>query len=390
MVLVVLVLAGSVVTYSLAVGVGAGTDNLKVRQLQALISSLQSQNSDLQRQLSSTSPPTNTSLLGLDPVHIYASASPSIVTVAGQADSGNGTVLGSGFVTLFQGSDYVVTNYHVVHAVHDISVTFQDGNSYPGALIGADPYVDLAVLSFTAPSSELHPLAIIGSSQLRVGEPVVAIGNPFGLSGSMTFGIISQTGRTLSESLAGDFAIADVIQFSAPINPGNSGGPLLNANGSVVGITTASVISSQGVGFAIPAAAIIRELPSLVTTGGYSLHSFMGIRGVDMSLQFARLQGTNVTYGLLVQNVTAGGPAYVAGLRGGTHTALVQGAFYSIGGDNIVAINGTRIVNVDALSSYLQERTIPGQTLALQIIRGGNLLSLSLILGTRPPPPPST
>jgi len=204
-----------------------------------------------------------------------------------------------------------------------------------------------------------------------VGEPVVAIGNPFGLSGSMTFGIISQLGRTISESLAGNFAIADVIQFSAPINPGNSGGPLLNAQGMVFGIATAAVSSSQGVGFAIPSNVISRELPTLVTTGHYTLHSLMGIEGTDMDYQLA------------------GGPAARAGLRAGTQTAEVEGSQYIIGGDIIVALNGSRIIDLDALSSYLQERTVPGQTLVVQIIRSGQTETVDLVLGTRPPPPSS-
>ena len=183
------------------------------------------------------------------------------------------------------------------------------------------------------------------------------------------------------------FAIAGVIQFSAPINPGNSGGPLLNANGTVVGVATAAIVSSQGLGFAIPSDVILRELPSLVTTGGYSLHSFMGIHGVDMTYQLAQLQGTNVTYGVLIENLTEGGPAETAGLKGGSSTAEVQGTSYSIGGDIIVALNGTKIGNTDALSSYLQEKTLPGQTLVVQIIRSGNMMTVNLVLGTRPPPP---
>jgi S1-C subfamily serine protease len=334
-------------------------------------------------------PPANTSLLGLNLVVIYRQASPSVVTVQGvqMGVMGNVSILGSGFVTDFLGYRYIITNYHVVQDVVDLTVTFSDGNAYPASVVGTDAYVDLAVVSAQAPQSEFHPLMIGDSSQLVVGEPVVAIGNPFGLSGSMTFGIVSQLGRTLSESLAGNFAIADVIQFSAPINPGNSGGPLLNAHGTVCGITTAVVVSSQGVGFAIPSGVIQRELPFLVATGHYTLHSLMGIEGADMTYQLAELQGTNVTYGVLIQNLTGGGPADNAGLKGGTHTVEVQGTQYSMGGDIIVALNGTRIVNLDALSSYLQEETLPGQTLVVQIIRSGQTMTVNLVLGTRPPPP---
>ncbi len=392
--LVIVVLVTSAATYfvvsrGISTANNQTTTNPSLQQLQALVNSLESQNAELTSKLASITPTVNSTILGLNPVAIYKEAFPSVVTLEGiqTSSTGNTTVLGSGFVTRFQESDYIVTNYHVVQNVADLTVTFSDGDAYPATVVGEDAYVDLAVVSSQAPSSEFHPLLIGRSSQLQVGQPVVAIGNPFGLSGSMTFGIVSQLGRTLDESLAGNFAIADVIQFSAPINPGNSGGPLLNANGSVFGITTAIVGGSQGVGFAIPSDAIERELPSLVATGGYTLHSFMGIQAADMNYQLAKLQGTNVTYGVLVQNVTSGGPAATAGLRGGTSTATVQGTQYSIGGDIIVAINGTRILNSDALSAYLQEKTIPGQTIVIQVIRSGQMTTVDLVLGTRPPPP---
>ncbi|MFI5404474.1 MAG: S1C family serine protease [Candidatus Gagatemarchaeaceae archaeon] len=390
--LVIVVIATSAVTYlvvSQGTKTGNQTTNPSSERLQALVNSLENQNAQLRAQLASGTPTVNSTILGLNPVAIYKAAFPSVVTLEGvqTSSTGNTTILGSGFVTTFQGSEYIVTNYHVVQNVADLTVTFSNGDAYPASVVGKDPYVDLAVVSSQAPSSEFHPLLIGSSSQLQVGQPVVAIGNPFGLSGSMTFGIVSQLGRTLGESLAGNFAIADVIQFSAPINPGNSGGPLLNANGSVFGITTAIVGGSQGVGFAIPSDAIERELPSLVATGGYTRHSLMGIHAADMNYQLAQLQGTNVTYGVLIQNVTSGGPAATAGLRGGTSTSTVQGTQYSIGGDIIVAINGTKILNSDGLSAYLQEKTIPGQTIAVQIIRSGQMTIINVVLGTRPPPP---
>jgi S1-C subfamily serine protease len=337
------------------------------------------------QQTSGTQDSGSASFLGLDPVAIYAQDSASVVTIEG-VQSGS-PVLGSGFVYAYQGSNYVITNFHVVQNDTELTTTFQDGNAYPTKVIGTDGYSDLAVVSVSAPASEFHPLQITRSSLLKVGQPVVAIGNPFGLSGSVTFGIVSQLGRTLTESLAGPYAIANVIQFSAPINPGNSGGPLLSGNGTVVGITTATVVSSQGVGFAIPSDTILKELPSLISTGSYSGHAYMGISSVDMSYQLAQLEGTNVTYGALIENVTAGGPAAKAGLRAGSHTTTVQGSQYLIGGDIIIAINGTKILNTDGLSSYLQEYALPGQTLVIQIIRGGHTMSVNLILGTRPPAP---
>jgi S1-C subfamily serine protease len=387
---VLAIVATAAVTYS-AVGLaGSQSSTTNSQQMQRLVGLVQSENSILQSQTGTGQASANYSS-SINPVEIYAETSGSVVTVQGVqvSASGNSTVLGSGFVLALQNSFYVVTNFHVVQNAVGVTVTFANGDAYPAKVVGTDPYSDLAVLNSTAPARELHPLKIVGSASLVVGQPVVAIGNPFGLSGSMTVGIISQLGRTISESLAGNFAIADVIQFSAPINPGNSGGALLDANGNVIGITTATIGSSQGVGFAIPSDTIIRELPLLVGVGGYSLHSYMGIQSVDMNYPLAQLEGTNVTYGVLVETVASGGPADDAGLRGGSSTATVQGSQYTIGGDIIVSINGTKIANTDALSAFLEERTLPSQTIVLGIIRGGHVTTLDLVLGTRPPPPSS-
>jgi len=268
-------------------------------------------------------------------------------------------------------------------------VTFWNGNSYVGKVVGTDPYSDLGVVSVTAPPSQLFPIQIASSSSLKVGQPVVAIGNPFGLAGSMTFGIISQVGRTIQDPVAGNFSIASAIQFSAPINPGNSGGALLDSKGEVVGITTAVVNGAQGVGFAIPSDTIVRELPSLITTGKYNLHPYLGIGSADMSYGLAQKQGTNVTYGVLIERVVPGGPASRAGLRAGDRTLTVDGAQYVVGGDIIVSLNETKIVNTDALSTYLEGHALAGQTIQVRIIRGGSLQTVNVVLGTRPPPPSS-
>ncbi len=358
-------------------------------QTQKLIDLLTNENMQLQNQLAARGLTTN-GTLGLDPVAIYRDTSKSVVTVQGTqlSASGNASVLGSGFVTSVLGANYIVTNFHVVqNDTGVITVTFSDGDAFPAHVVGTDPYSDLAVLNTTAPQSELHPLQITSSAAISVGQPVIAIGNPFGLSGSETFGIISQLGRTISESLAGNFPIADVIQFSAPINPGNSGGPLISANGTVIGITTATVQSSQGLGFAIPSDTILRELPSLIATGTFDLHPYLGIETVDMDYQLAGLEKTNVTYGVLVEAVVNGGPANQAGLAAGPTTVDLNGNPFTIGGDIIVSINGTKIVNTDALSSYLEQNCLPGETIVLGIIRGGQPTTLSVVLGTRPLPP---
>ena len=368
-------------------------------QLQQLVSNLESRNTQLQQELNSGVTPNNASVLGLDPVSIYRSANRSIVTIQGVQvttvntffgpQQGLQVVLGSGFVIQDTGSYYIVTNFHVLSGDTNLTVTFWNGNSYVGKVVGTDPYSDLGVVSVTAPPSQLFPIQIASSSSLQVGQPIVAIGNPFGLTGSMTFGIISQVGRTIQDPVAGNFSIASAIQFSAPINPGNSGGALLNSRGEVVGITTAVVNGAQGVGFAIPSDTIVRELPSLITTGKYNLHPYLGIGSADMSYALAQKQGTNVTYGALIEQVVPGGPASRAGLRAGNTMVTLEGTQYVIGGDIIVSLNRTKIVNTDALSTYLEGHALAGQTIQVGIIRGGSFQTVSVMLGTRPPPPSS-
>jgi len=368
-------------------------------QLQQLVSNLESRNTQLQQELNSGVTPNNASVLSLDPVSIYRSANRSIVTIQGVQVTTVNTffgpqqslqvVLGSGFVIQDTGSYYIVTNFHVLSGDTNLTVTFWNGNSYVGKVVGTDPYSDLGVVSVTAPPSQLFPIQIASSSSLQVGQPIVAIGNPFGLAGSMTFGIVSQVGRTIQDPVAGNFSIASAIQFSAPINPGNSGGALLNSRGEVVGITTAVVNGAQGVGFAIPSDTIVRELPSLITTGKYNLHPYLGIGSADMSYALAQKQGTNVTYGALIEQVVPGGPASRAGLRAGNTMVALEGTQYVIGGDIIVSLNRTKIVNTDALSTYLEGHALAGQTIQVGIIRGGSFQTVSVVLGTRPPPPSS-
>ena len=331
----------------------------------------------------------------LNATSIYADANKGVVTVEGVQTTaslfgGNdtSTILGSGFVVINNGSEYVITNYHVVDGTSELTVTFYDGNGFGAKVVGDDPYSDLAVLSVpSAAHAEYHPLSLASSSSLTVGESVLAIGNPYGLTGSVTIGIISHLGRTIQESATGNFSIANMIQFSAPINPGNSGGPLLNRDGKVVGVTTATVSYSQGVGFAIPSDTIIKELPFLIKTGSYNLHAYMGIVGVDMNYRLAQELGTNVTYGVLIEEVVQGSPAGIAGLRGGTRAVTVQGQDYILGGDIIVSINGSKILNNDDLSAYLEANAKSGDKVQLGIIRSGTLIFISIVLGIRPPPP---
>jgi S1-C subfamily serine protease len=293
-------------------------------------------------------------------------------------------VQGSGFVSNSTGQFVIVTNYHVVDGASNITVTFADGDAYSSEVVGSDPYADLAVLTSNAPQDEYKPLSIANSSALSVGDPVLAIGTPYGLAGTVTSGIVSALGRTITESTTNGYVIADCIQTTTPINPGNSGGPLLNYEGEVVGITTAIVSDSQGIGFAIPSNTILRETESLITNGSYNQHPWLGASGTDMTFGIAQAINTSTTYGWLIAQVTSGGPADKAGLQEGNKQAQIAGQLVTIGGDIVTAIDDARITNIDDLSTYLEEHTSPGQTISVEIVRNNETLILSLKLEARP------
>jgi S1-C subfamily serine protease len=372
--------AGGLLGYLLNYSIVSG----RINDLENELSNLQSTQNVINQ--------NNTYILGenVSLSELYEQVKDSVVMIKGMTLVSNGfyyyytQVQGSGFVYNFTGEIVVITNYHVVQDTINITVTFINGNGYAATVLGSDPYADLAVLSTDAPQSECKPLEIVSSSTLEVGDPLIAIGNPYGLEGSMTTGIVSALGRTISEELSGGYPIANVIQTSAPINSGNSGGPLLNYQGQVVGITTAIVTDSQGLGFAIPSSTILREMGYLMAAGSYNLHPWLGVSGTDMVYEIAEVMGVNVTYGWLIVQVTSGGPADEAGLRGGTEQVLVAGEYVTVGGDIIVAIDGTRIRGMDDLSTYLEEYTSPDQTIDVTIVRNGEALVVSVELGTRP------
>ena len=368
--------------------------------LSGSISDLENQVSALQGQLSNlqttpiASDQNNTYIIGENAslAPLYAEVKDSVVVIRGvtvQYDvfgrAYYSEVQGSGFVYNFTGQMVIITNYHVVEDTLNVTVTFINGNGYEATVLGSDPYADLAVLSADAPQTEYKPLEIVSSSKLEVGDPVVAVGGPYGLAGSITSGIVSAMGRTITDETS-SYPIANVIQTSTPINPGNSGGPLLNYEGQVVGITTAIVSDSQGLGFAIPSSAILREIESLITDGTYTQHPWLGASGTDMTYEIAKTMNVNVTYGWLIAQVTSGGPADDAGLQGGTKQVTVNGQNVVIGGDIIIALSGTRVTGTDDLSTFLEEHTLPGQTINVTIIRNGQEMTLQLKVGTRPPP----
>ncbi len=343
----------------------------KTNALSNQVAALQSQVSALSGSQNATYQTITIYQNGTSLADIYGNVRDSVVLVQGTESDGTG-VQGSGFVYTFSNRNLVITNYHVVQGTTDLSVTFSDGHGYAADVLGTDAYADLAIIAINdAPASEFKPLQIVSSSTLRVGEPVIAIGNPYGLVGSLTTGVVSALGRTIVEDYAGGFSIANIIQTSTPINPGNSGGPLLNSVGDVVGITTAIVSDSQGLGFAIPSNTILREISSLVSTGSYTGHSFLGVSGQDMSYDLAQQTGATVTYGWRISSVTSGGPS--------------DGRLRV--NDILIALNSTTIKNNDDLASYLEEKTLPGQTLTVTVVRGGVNTGVNVVLGQRPPPP---
>jgi len=300
---------------------------------------------------------------------LFAQVEDSIVFIQGA--TAGGTVQGSGFIYTFQDSTVVITNYHVVHDTTTLGVTFSSGKGYPAEVIGIDPYADLAVLTVAAPPEELRALTIVSSSTLRVGDIVIAIGNPYGLVGSMTTGVVSALDRTITEEYAEGYLIANIIQISAPINPGNSGGPLLNGYGEVIGVTTAIIEDSEGLGFAIPSSTILREIQALIDTGTYEGHSRLGVRGVDMDYLSAQSLDIDVTYGWRIMGFLENSPAQASGVQIN---------------DILITMNSTTIKNGDDLASYLEEYTLPGETLILTVVRNAAMLDFAVVLDQRPAP----
>jgi 2-alkenal reductase len=324
---------------------------------------------------------------------LYQSVLPGIVAI--QVNTAQGGSLGTGIV--FDDQGHVVTNQHVVDGEQGIEVDFSSGFKAPAKLIGVDSDSDLAVIKVDAPASEIHPLPLGDSKLLKVGQSVVAIGNPFGLNGSMTLGIISALGRTQDSNRqvagGGNFSVADMIQTDAAINPGNSGGPLFNLKGEIVGInrsirTDSSTASGEpvnsGIGFAIPINLIKRVVPALISNGKYE-YPYMGISALQselMSLKVINELGLKSMTGVYVTGVTSGGPAEKAGLVGGSTPTSLTGL--DAGGDLIVAVDGNPVKIYDDLIGYLVDNKSPGDQIVLTVLRGDKKVDLTLTLTKRP------
>ena len=294
-----------------------------------------------------------------------------------------GTTLGSGFV--FDDSGHIITNAHVIDGASNITITFLDGSQYHAQMVGSDKFTDIAVIKVAEKPRYLHPLQIGDSSTLKVGEQVAAIGNPFGLSGSMTSGIVSQIGRLLPSQDTG-FSIPNVIQTDAAINPGNSGGPLLNMNGQVMGINTAiqsGTGQSAGIGFAVPSNTILKVVPVLIEKGKYS-HPWIGISGKDIDPELAKIRDLDQAKGFLIFTVVPGSPAEIAGLNGVTEIKIINNKEYPADGDIIVSVDSKEVRKISDILIHLQEEKSIGDEMILGVHRDGELMHIILTLIERP------
>jgi S1-C subfamily serine protease len=376
---------------------------------------------------------TNNSTLAL--TELFSNVENSVVQITATTNATDpfGSSLGSGFV--YDKNGHIITNYHVLARAATTSpspesgiiVTFQDGSAFNANLVASDPFSDISVLHIENISeAQLLPLSFGNSSQLKIGEQVVAIGNPFGLSGTMTWGIVSGLGRLIPSSASqpspneslplppdeqpsvpspsppppsipnrqltpaqgGSFFIPDIIQTDAAVNPGNSGGPLLNRQGKVVGMNTAIFSTTgaySGIGFAVPSNIIKKIVPSLIATGSYQ-HPWLGVFGVDITPDIAKALGLdlNQAKGFLVMNVDEGSPADNAGIRGGERVTTINGRLIELGGDVILKIDNQTVRKLDDILTYLEREKKVNDSVRLTVLRDGKLQSIDVTLAARP------
>jgi len=317
-------------------------------------------------------------------VELFEKSEESVVKIKveriGSADTGG---LGSGFV--YDNLGHIITNAHVVDGANKTTVTFLDGSQYSAEIKGEDRFTDIAVIKVSEKPRLLHPLQMGDSSLLQVGEQVAAIGNPFGLSGSMTSGIVSQMGRLIASPDTA-FSIPDVIQTDAAINPGNSGGPLLNMKGQVIGINTAiQSLTGEfvGIGFAVPSNTVSKIVPALIEDGKYH-HPWIGITGKDIDPDLARVLELKQTKGFLIITVVDGSPADKAGLKGVSETYVVDGKEYPVDGDIIISVDDKEVRKISDILIHLQREKSVGDTMVLGVLRDGEFLHITLELVERP------
>jgi S1-C subfamily serine protease len=323
---------------------------------------------------------------------VYSQTNQSVVNIQvllpATLSNPGGAALGSGFVWDTQGD--LVTNNHVVDGASRISITFYDGTTVDASLVGADADSDLAVVKVNTNAVQLQPVMIGDSTQLKVGQLAIAIGNPFGLQGTMTVGFVSGLGRLLpaNENAVGPaYSIPDIIQTDAAINPGNSGGVLLDDTGKVIGVTSSIATTSgtsAGVGFAIPSAIVQQVVPALIKTGHYD-HPYLGVSVVSLDPDLSTAMNLPPNQrGALVGTVTTGSPADKAGLQASNTQVTINGQQVSVGGDVIIAYNGQTVKSSDDLVTFLARSGAAGQTITLTLLRGGKQIQVQVTLGVRP------
>jgi S1-C subfamily serine protease len=301
-----------------------------------------------------------------------------------QAPESGGTATGSGFV--IDGEGHILTNNHVIEGAEKITVKLGESErTYTAKVVGTDPGTDIALLQVNAPAKELHPLTLGHSSEVEVGDPVVAIGNPFGLDRTVTSGIVSALQRQIQAP--NGFSINHVIQTDAAINPGNSGGPLIDAAGEVIGINSQIATGgggdgNVGIGFAIPIDTIRSEIHQLETAGEVE-HAFLGIEGGTITPELAKALNLPVEKGVIIQSVVKGGPADKAGLEGGHTSATINGAEVKLGGDVITEVDGKKISGMEELVEKISDSK-PGDELELTVFSNGQEKTVNVTLGSQP------
>ena len=321
---------------------------------------------------------------------IYERSAPGVVRVnvtSGSTFTGVGQALGSGFV--IDKAGHIVTNYHVVRGAERVTVSFSNRDTVRASVVGTDPSTDLAVLRVDASASALRPLPLGDSDKVRVGDPVVAIGNPFGLDRTATSGIVSALQRFIKAP--NSFTIDHVIQTDAPINHGNSGGPLIDARGKVIGVNTQIetgdvATGNVGIGFAVPSNTVKEVVAQILRTGRVD-HAYLGIVGQAVTRDLAEQYNLATSEGVLVQSVTSGSGAEKAGLRGGETEVVVAGETYVLGGDIIVSVDGKKIASIEQLRGVIAAHS-PGDRIELELFREAKKkTSVIVTLGRQPPSP---
>jgi S1-C subfamily serine protease len=290
---------------------------------------------------------------------------------------------GSGSGSIIDTKGHILTNHHVVANAQKLEVTLGDGSKWPAKLIGSDPDNDLAVIKIDAPKEKLKVISMGDSKNLRIGQKVLAIGNPFGLQRTLTTGIISSLGRTIRSEVGN--LIEDVIQTDAAINPGNSGGPLLNSEGEIVGINSAIISpsgGSVGIGFAIPVNTAKRVVPELISKG-YVSYSWIGATIQTLIPEVAKYLKLKIDRGAMIAETVKGGPAEKAGLKGGDQRVQVGNMIVIAGGDIVVKADEHDVKTHDELIRYIREKK-PGDTILLKVFRKGNFIDAKVTLGERP------